>query len=92
MIIQMEKYKLNESFINRNIEGDMVFLNINTGQFYSIDEIGKFILEKFIDNNSLDQISKLIEENYDIKNIDKIKNDINEFLKELKSEKIIIEY
>lgn len=58
--------KLKENIILREMQGDAVLLNLETGDYYSLNHVGNEIIKGISENLSIDEISKRIVNIYEI--------------------------
>lgn len=72
----------------RKVEGETVVLNIDTGFYYTLDEVGSVIWDMILSSQDLDRIATKIANEYDIDDIT-AKRDMQAFLKNLKKEDLI---
>ena len=82
------KVKTFESvFVERVNDDEMFAINVATGTFVSIDEIGKLIIKFIVEPHSISDIIRKIKEEYDCEY--DITNDIIEFITKAIDEKFI---
>ena len=84
---------INKNCSITNVNDNVIILNLDTGKYFTTDNVGSFIWEKLLSNNvySMDEIFDMTVEIYDI-DICSARDDINFFLKEhLKNEIIFID-
>ena len=72
----------------REIEGEIVILNIDNGFYYTLDEVGSIIWEMVVKNISEEQIVKNLVEGYETDKATASK-DVKTFLRELEKQEII---
>ena len=73
----------------RNIDGEVVLINFNSGCHYSLNKIGSSIWLMFCDNKSQDDIIENIVKKYDI-SPKKAEDDLLDLVELLKKEDLII--
>lgn len=78
----------NEEIVWRNLEGEAVLLNPNSGKYYGLNEVGCSFWEKVDGKNSLETIIDLLLEEYDVEK-QTLQQDINELVRDLEERKII---
>jgi hypothetical protein len=83
-------YKINPNLTTRIIEGELVLLNVNKGDFYSLNETGKIIFENIKNNKNKNEIIQELNKNYTISNSDSLENDIDEIITDFINENIIL--
>lgn len=82
-------YKIDKDKIFwRKVEGDTVILNIDTGFYYTLDEVGSEIWDMVLDNQNEEQILSHILDKYDIDE-EVVKKDVKIIVKNLEKEKLI---
>lgn len=71
-------------------DGEVVIVNLDSGKYYSIKNIGAYVWNGLIAYNSPQQITKALQENYHNGSPD-IQSDIDQFLKQLIEEGLLKE-
>lgn len=85
-------YKINdEKVVIRQIEENLIILDIDTGDFISVDTTAKFILEKIIEGKDEGEILCLLLNNYNCPDKDEVLADLHEYMGELRDRGIIFE-
>lgn len=84
-------YKFNSDImVVREIDDSLVILNVESGEFMSVNNVAKYILEQIIKGTSIDVIKANIVKKYDISENNDIDSDVLNFIKELKEKLILI--
>jgi Coenzyme PQQ synthesis protein D (PqqD) len=80
--------KINPDVIFTKVEGGSVLLNMKTGIYYGLDEIGTLIFEKIEENKNIHEIAEFLANQY---NEDKKVSieDVSKFIYLLKSKSLI---
>ncbi len=78
----------NEEIVWRNLEGEAVLLNPNSGKYYGLNEVGCSFWEKVNGTNSLESIINLLLEEYDVER-ETLEQDIIELATNMEERKII---
>lgn len=85
-----ERFKINEpNVVHENIDGETVVLNLDTGNYYSIVEVGAEIWEFILKGMSGAEILGMIRQVYDFSSGDEEKA-VHSFLAELQQEGLIV--
>ena len=85
----MQKFPVrNKEIVWRNLEGEAVLLNPNSGKYYGLNEVGCSFWEKVDGNTSLETIIKQLLEEYDVER-KTLEQDIDELATGLDNRKII---
>ena len=81
---------INKNCSITNVNDNVIILNLDTGKYFTTDNVGSYIWEKLLSNNvfSMNEIFDMTVEIYDI-DICSARDDINFFLKELLKNEII---
>jgi hypothetical protein len=81
---------INKNCSITNVNDNVIILNLDSGKYFTTDNVGSFIWEKLLSNNvySMNEIFDMTVEIYDI-DICSVRDDINFFLKELLKNEII---
>lgn len=86
----MASYKIRTPQISHEtIDGETVIINLDNGNYYSIDGVGADIWNLIDSGANINQISELISENYNIDK-DEVHKSIEELTNELISEGLIV--
>lgn len=84
-----KRYSINsDRIVWRNIEEEAVILNLDSGYYYSLNELGTKIWQLLIKNKTTAEIISFVYKEYDI-NKNKIKKDLLKIINELKRENLI---
>ncbi len=75
--------------IESSIDGEVVLLNLDNNEYYSMDQVGSDIWKILDEPHQLEEIISRLQEKYDVDRETCMK-DITEFLKQLEEKKIII--
>jgi len=85
-----QHYKINSpSVINETIEGESVIINLDTGIYYSLDNIGAIIWDALGNGHSVTDLSASIASHYQI-DAEDVETTINDLINKLLAEKLII--
>ena len=84
---------INNNFFIKKIENNYMVIplnnnNVDMTNIYTINEIGYLIYSMLKDNKSIEDIKNKIKEEYEIDDDNRIINDINDFILELKKRNI----
>lgn len=83
-----KKVKLNSDILQKEVENNLIFCNLNNENFYKLDPFSKKIFYTLLNHNTINKAcEKLISEHNGDKEI--IKNDIEKLISNLLSEKIV---
>ncbi len=74
--------KLNNNIILREMQGDAVLLNIETGDYYSLNHVGNEIVKSINNNLTIEEITNNIVDIYDI-DFETAKSDIVSLIEDL---------
>lgn len=85
--MENKKLYISESSSSEMLDDELIILDLKSGLYHSLNEIGSFIWEEIKDKNpSYDNLKELITQKYIGENISE---DLNKFLEELKKKKLI---
>lgn len=82
-------YKKNEKIAWRIVEGDGVLLNLSTGYYYTLNEVGRFLWETLDGKKPLSDILTDIIGCYDV-DTETAKNDMITLIEDLLQEGLIV--
>lgn len=84
-------YAINKNCSVTNVNDNAIILNLDTGKYFTIDNVGLYIWEKVLSDNiySINEIIKMTVEIYDIDSCS-ARDDLNFFLEELLKNEIIL--
>lgn len=77
-----------EKIFWRTVEGQVIILNVDTGYYYNLDEIGTLVWNMAFDNKTADQIIAEILNNYETDERS-ARRDVRALLMEMQNEKLI---
>ena len=80
--------KINNNFMLKKVAGEYMIIptgnnNVNFSKIFNINETGAFIFEKLKDGKNKEEVLELMSKEYNASK-DVLKNDIEEFIDELK--------
>jgi len=84
------KYKISRKLILGKKGKKITIFNSKKSSIYELNEIGSLILKEVDKEKTVEEIINLLKKNYKVQGIDLL-NDINDFIKQLKKKRIIIE-
>jgi hypothetical protein len=79
-----------EQVIAQENSGALVLFNMNNGQYYALNEVGKRIWELCDGSRSLEQVANILAEEYDSP-AETIKSDMFELVDELMTADLLVE-
>lgn len=84
-------YLTNKNCSVTNVDDTTVFLNLDTGKYFTTNNIGSYIWEMLLSNTyySINEVVSAIIETYDI-DTNSARNDLDFFLKDLVKNEIIL--
>lgn len=83
-------YRFNiPSVINETLEGEAVIINLETGFYYSLDNIGAIVWEAFDNHLSVEEIIAGLSQKY-VNEKQNIKSSVEALIEELKKENLLI--
>ncbi len=84
-------YAINKNCSVTNVNDNVIILHLDTGKYFTIDNVGLYICEKLLSDNmhSINDVIDMIVEIYDIDSCS-ARDDLNFFLKELLKNEIIL--
>lgn len=78
-----------EKFLVRELEGEYIILDLDSGCYYTLDEVGGFVFGMMRNDSSLEKIEESIGENYDSANRDAVRRDLQDLVQQLMEKKIV---
>lgn len=81
--------KRNSGLVTSNIDGEIVMMSVDNGEYYGLDEIGSRIWDLLENSISIEQLVDQLTEEFDVAKEDCI-NDTFEFLKDLLNKNLIL--
>ena len=83
-------YKIPETSVNQKVGDELVILNLESGNYFGLDEVGARMVELIGEHGHVDKVVACMLEEYDTSQM-QIKADLEELLQELKKNDLIIE-
>jgi hypothetical protein len=85
-----KQYSINsDKVVWRNIDGEAVILNLDSGYYYSLNEVGTLIWQLLSEKKDTIRIIEAVRKEYSATE-SKIKKDLDSLIKDLTKEKLII--
>ena len=81
-------YKIPETSVNQKVGDELVILNLESGHYFGLDEIGARMVELIGKHGEVDKVVACLVEEYDASQ-SQIKDDLEELLNELLKNKLI---
>jgi len=81
-------FRVNERVVFREIDDRIVLINLDSGYYYSLNEVGCFIFNQILKNKGIDDILDEIEGHFEVSQ-GKAREDLEEFMGTLEKEQII---
>ncbi len=81
-------FKRNERVTWRVLEGDCILLHLDSGIYYTLNDVGRFLWESLDGKKSLSEIRETILDRYDV-TPEKVKGDLPELIEDLKKEDLV---
>ncbi|MHB2025042.1 MAG: PqqD family protein [Elusimicrobiota bacterium] len=85
-----KKYKHAERAAWRRVEKEGVVLDLESSEYFSLNEIGVLVWENIGSGATIDKIAKTVEDEYDVTG-DQARKDIDALVRELLKKKLIEE-
>jgi len=77
-------YQLKEDILSSQIGNEIVLLDVASGKYFKIDEVGSSIWEHLKEPKSLDNLVEILIMEYDVEK-EQCKKDVTKFIGELKT-------
>ena len=84
----MEKYFRNNEILDGNLEGNLVMMDIQKGKYFSLNPVGKRIWEIIEQPKSFDEITDLLQAEFDV-TAEQCRSEVEEFLLKMEKSGII---
>lgn len=82
------KYEINKNITWKSLDTGIILLNLDSGDYFTLNEIASFIWKGLLEDKGLDDIVGSIVDSYDCDK-DTAEKDVNEQIKDLLEEKVI---
>jgi hypothetical protein len=82
------RWKRNSRCIGRNIEGEAIVLDLKSGVYYSLNEVGTAVWDRLLDSATAGELAAEIAAEYEV-SCEAALADIEELLKDLAAEGLI---
>jgi len=85
-----KKYSINsDRVVWRDIEGEAVILNLDTGYYYNLNAVGSLIWQLLEEKKDISKIIETISKDYNI-SANRAKKDLDSLISDLKKEKLLL--
>jgi len=85
----MSVFKVSDRVVYREIDDKIVLINLDSGFYYSLNEVGCFIFNRILKSKEVDDILDEIESSFEVSQRE-AREDLDAFVESLKREKIIL--
>lgn len=82
------KVSINEDVLFQDLEDGAVLLNINTEQYYGLDEVGTFMWNTLNETKSVEEAYQKLLEEYEV-DAEKLNQDLQNLITELAEHKLL---
>jgi len=82
------KWKKAGSVVGREIEGEAVLLNLKSGVYYSLNQVGTYIWSLFEAGTTESQLTEAVEDEYEVDG-EEASRDVGELIRDLSGEGLI---
>jgi DNA-directed RNA polymerase delta subunit len=82
--------KVSDKVVFREIDDKIVLINLDTGFYYSLNEVGRLIFNEILKSKEVVDIVHEIRNAYEVPERE-AREDLQEFLQSLRAEKIIVQ-
>jgi hypothetical protein len=90
IVASSRRFRVNSpAVIHETIDGEVVIINLNTGNYYSLDRIGATVWELLDKGHSIDEIVEVAAGRYDGSPVD-MENGISQLVSELQQEDLVL--
>ena len=83
-------YKIPETSVNQKVGDELVILNLESGHYFGLDEVGARMVELIGEHGEIDKVVTCLIEEYDATPA-QIKGDLEELLTELVKNNLIVQ-
>ena len=83
-------YKIPETSVNQKVGDELVILNLESGHYFGLDEVGARMVELIGEHGQVDKVVECMAQEYDAPQ-SQIKSDLEELLRELTKNNLIVE-
>lgn len=83
-------YKIPETSINQKVGDELVILNLESGHYFGLDEVGARMVELIAEHGQVNKVVACMAEEYDASEA-QIKHDLEELISELLRNDLIVE-
>ena len=84
-------FKVSDRVVFREIDDKIVMIHLDSGFYYSLNEVGCFIFNQLLKSRDIDDILNEIQSSYEVPK-GEAREDIEEFVESLMKEKIILSH
>ncbi len=78
-----------ETIVWNRVENETLVLNLESGFYYTLDEVAGLVWQSLLENSSRDEIASRISKEYNVTDSQTVCDDINLLLEELANEGLI---
>jgi hypothetical protein len=82
--------EINKKVISKKLQGETVLLNMENGDYFSLNPIGTEIFEGIADGKSIDQIIQFLLLTYEVE-YEKLKSDVESLVEGMINKNILIQ-
>ena len=82
------RIKISDDIVSRNLQGEIVLLDLKTGSYYGLDVMGTIMWDLIQKHKSLEKVHGLLTEEYDIAEV-QCTQDLLNFVSTLHDKKLI---
>lgn len=85
----MPQVAINPSVIYRELSGEIVLLNLQSGVYYGLDAVGSRVWQLLMESRGIDDVCATLREEYDV-SADTVRADVERLVGELTDKGLVI--
>ena len=87
-VVRVSRVELSPSVIYRDVSGEIVLLNLQSGVYYGLDPVGSRMWRLLMEQRPLDDVCAVMLEEYDV-SADVLRSDLSRLVEELSSKGLL---
>jgi hypothetical protein len=86
---QSERYQVGSAVVFRELDGEAVLLNLDTGVYFGLDEVGTRVWALLVEHGTLERICSQLVEEYDVE-LTVLEQDVSRLVEQMRDKGLIV--
>jgi len=85
----VERYQVGSDVVFRELDGEAVLLNLDSGVYFGLDEVGTRVWALLVEHGTLERVCSLLVEEYDVEPA-VLEQDVSRLVEEMRHKGLVV--